>query len=210
MFLVGCKTGSSGSTFNEVGGNGAGSAVASTNAAVNAANVTNSFAVPASESLDIINAHDLLTIVLTDTPIGIPIFEDRVQEDGTVTLTENQKFNVVGKKRGQLADEIHDRYVPRFFRRMTVSVAKKESTQFYYVGGEVKAPARQVYISRITVLKAIQSVGWFTDYANKSKVQLTRADGRMFIINCKKAIKDPKLDLEVYPGDTVIVPRRSV
>ena len=28
------------------------------------------------------------------------------------------------------------------------------------------------------------------------------------IINCKKAMTHPELDLEVYPGDKIIVPRR--
>ena len=72
----------------------------------------------------------------------------------------------------------------------------------------VKAPNRQLYTSRITVLKALASASGFTDYANKKKVKLTRADGRTQIINCAKARDNPILDLEVYPGDKLYVPRR--
>ena len=215
IFLAGCKTGSASPEFADAGGNGGSAIPTGVNAATpNAATPNAGGGVPSTgsltnDSVDVIRVQDLLTVVLSDTPIPLPAFEDRVKDDGTITLTENQKFNVVGKRRGELADEIHDRYVPRYFRRMTVLVQKKESTQFYYVGGEVKVPARQAYLSRITVLKAIQSVGWFTEYANKTKVQLMRSDGRIFTINCKKALRDSKLDLEVFPGDTITVPRRT-
>ena len=91
---------------------------------------------------------------------------------------------------------------------MTVTVKPEESTRWYYVDGEVKSPNRQIYTSRITVLKAIASAGGFTDFANKKKVKLTRVDGRTQIVNCVKALDNPSLDLEVYPGDKIHVPRR--
>jgi polysaccharide export outer membrane protein len=93
---------------------------------------------------------------------------------------------------------------------MTVSVLPKSDTQFYFVDGEVRLPNRQVYLSRTTVLKAIASAGGFTDFANKGKVTLTRVDGRTVIVNCKRAIKDPTLDLEIFPGDKIWVPRRII
>jgi polysaccharide export outer membrane protein len=124
-------------------------------------------------------------------------------------LLEGKSFTAAGKTRGQLEKEIHDCYVPRYYLKMTVSVGQKTQTQFYYVRGEVKQPARQIYISRITVLKAIASAGDFTDFARKNAVLLTRADGRKVVINAKKALKDPTLDLEVLPGDDIYVPRRN-
>ena len=61
----------------------------------------------------------------------------------------------------------------------------------------------------MTVLKAIQSASDFTDFAKKKKVQLTRSNGRKKeTINCEKARQDPKLDLPIYPGDNIYVPRR--
>lgn len=157
--------------------------------------------------VDVLNPGDAVTISITDIPVPIPEIQDRIKDDGTITLLQNQTFVAKGKTRGALAEEIRKRYVPDFFKQMTVNVKKTEQTQFYYVGGEVKAPGRQVYISRITVIKAIQSAGDFTDFAKKTAVQLTRMDGTKHIINCKKALKDPQLDLEVFPGDTIRVPR---
>jgi polysaccharide export outer membrane protein len=162
--------------------------------------------IPGTEPVKL-RAMDALTIIFSDLPTPEPPFDDRIREDGTITLIQNQTFKAEGKTRGELATEIRERYVPSFFKTMTVTVKLTESTRFYYVGGEVKAPARQVYISRVTLLEAIHSCGDFTDFANKKKVRLTRADGRTSIINCKKAIVDSKLDPEVHPGDKIYVPR---
>jgi protein involved in polysaccharide export with SLBB domain len=153
---------------------------------------------------------DTLTVEFSDMPAAMPSREERIKEDGTITLLEQKAFVAAGKTRGQLEKEIHDWYVPRFYVKMTVSIRQLKDTQFYYVRGEVRVPGRQVYISRITVLKAIGSAGDFTDFARKSEVQLTRADGRKFTINAKKALKNPSLDLEIFPGDTVFVPRRKI
>jgi protein involved in polysaccharide export with SLBB domain len=162
-----------------------------------------------SDTLDSLHVGDTLTVDFTDMPVKLETREERIKEDGTINLIEGKSFMAAGKTRGQLEKEIHDWYVPRFYLKMTVSVSQKIQTQFYYVRGEVKVPARQVYISRITVLKAIASANDFTDFAQKSKVVLTRADGRKFTINCKKASKNHNLDLEVLPGDDIFVPRRG-
>jgi protein involved in polysaccharide export with SLBB domain len=92
---------------------------------------------------------------------------------------------------------------------MGISVAPKLDSQFYTVGGEVKQPGRQVYISSITVLGAIKSAGDFTDFGKKTNVKLRRSNGQSFTIDCKKALRDPKLDLEVFPNDDITVFRKK-
>jgi hypothetical protein len=39
-------------------------------------------------------------------------------------------------------------------------------------------------------------------------VKLTRVNGRTQTVNCVKALENPSLDPEIYPGDKVYVPRR--
>ena len=157
---------------------------------------------------EVFRVGDSLTIAFMDTPTPIPSFEGRIKEDGTVTLTLNQSFKADGKTRGELEKDIRDRYVTNYFKQMTVTVKQQENTRWFYVNGEVRQAARQIYTSRITVLKAIASAGGFTDFANKKKVKLTRLDGRTQTVNCVKALDNPRLDPEVYPGDTIHVPRR--
>jgi polysaccharide export outer membrane protein len=156
---------------------------------------------------EVLHVGSSLTITLTDTPNPIPPFEGKIREDGTITLTLNQTFKADGKTPGELEKEIRERYVPDYFKRMTVSVKQEAMTLWYYVDGEVKQPSRQLYSTRITLLKAIASASGFTDFANKKKVKLTRVDGRTQVVNCVKARDNPKLDPEVYPGDRIYVPR---
>lgn len=206
MFLVGCKSGNADSGFAQLPGyvnTSAEHGAATTNAAIAKP--------PVGDTWDAIRAGDTLRINFSDLPIIVqsPI-EERVKDDGTITLLENQTFVAAGKTRGRLEKEIHDRYVPNYYKKMTVSVLPKSDTQFYFVDGEVRTPNRQVYISRTTVLKAIASAGGFTDFASKGGVVLTRVDGTTVTVNCKKAIRNPRLDLEIFPGDRIYVPRRVI
>jgi polysaccharide export outer membrane protein len=204
FFIAGCKSGTEGVAFAQLPGDaGASSAQGGTISNTSPARPLGN------DTMDAIRTGDTLRINFSDLPIIVqsPI-EERVKDDGTITLLESQTFTAAGKTRGQLEKEIHDRYVPDYYKKMTVSVLPKSDTQFYFVDGEVKMANRQVYLSRTTVLKAIASAGGFTDFANKGNVTLTRVDGRTVKVNCKKAQKDPRLDLEVFPGDKIWVPRR--
>jgi len=163
---------------------------------------------PTSAETEVCQPGETVKVEFTDLPTPMLPYEVKIKEDGTVTLLLNQEFTFAGKTRGALEKEVRERYVPRYYKYMTVSINWGIQTQFYYVDGEVKLPARQTYIERTTVLKAIASAGGFTDFAKKSAVTLTRLDGRKYTINCNKARAHPELDLEVYPGDKVWVPRR--
>ena len=200
LLLTGCKTGGADSKYAAAGAPGAATDPGATAAAPTPSGPSD---------LDRISPGDMLIIVFSEMPKDVLPFEDRVKEDGTITLLENKVFHAAGKTRGELEKEIRATYVPDFYLTMTVSVRQQKDTQFYFVGGEVKQPNRQIYISRITVTKAIQSAGDFTDFARKKAVELTRADGRKFIVNAIKAQRDPSLDLEVLPGDKIYVPRRN-
>lgn len=157
---------------------------------------------------EVMKVGDYLTIKYDDLPTALPNFDGYIKADGTINLILNQKFVAAGKTPGQLETEIRDRYVPKIFRNMTATVRPVNESRIFYVGGEVRSPGRQMYIPGITVLKAIQSAGYFTDFANQKKVRVTRADGKTsLIMDCKKALKDPSKDMEVYPNDTIIVPR---
>jgi protein involved in polysaccharide export with SLBB domain len=71
----------------------------------------------------------------------------------------------------------------------------------------VNRPGAILYLGDTTVLKAIAAAGDFTDFADKRNVQLTRVNGRIYTVNCKRALTRPALDLPVNPGDQVYVPR---
>jgi len=162
----------------------------------------------ATNNPEILKVGDELIIAFSDMPIQQMAFGVPIKGDGTITLMYDDTFHAAGKTAGQLEQEIRAFYVPDYFKNMTVTVTLKEQTRFYYIGGEVKTPGRQQYTGPITLLEAIKTAGDFTDFAQKHKVQLTRADGKKLVVDCIKARKDRSLDPPVYAGDDVFVPRR--
>jgi protein involved in polysaccharide export with SLBB domain len=159
---------------------------------------------PTSLSSDTLNVGDQLTVVFSDLPTVTPPFDQRVKDDGTITLLLNQTFHAAGKTRSDLEKEIRARYVPDYFVNLTVSVKRD---QFYYVDGEVKMPSRQPHPGEMTVIKAIASAQGFTDFANRNKIRLTHANGNSVIVDYDAALENPAQDLAVYPGDKIFVPR---
>ena len=152
-----------------------------------------------------LNVGDAVEVTFSDLPILIPAFKERVKSDGSVTLLYSQKFQFAGKRRGDLEAEIRERYVPSYFKNLTVTI--QTADRFYYVDGEVKVPNRYIVAGEATVLRAIASAGGFTDFADKRSVRLTRASGQTVIVDCKAALENPQLDLPVLANDRITVPR---
>lgn len=148
---------------------------------------------------------DLIKVAFSDIPSPPPSMEVRIPEDGRVTLPYNMNVYAIGKTVSQLQDEIRSMYVPKMYVRLTVNIRTEE--RFYFVGGEVRSPNRQQYLGDMTVLRAIDTVGGFTDFAKRSRIELRRANGEVHIINWDKARRNPKLDLKVYPNDQIFVHR---
>jgi len=106
---------------------------------------------------------------------------------------------------GELQKTLQERY-SKYFRNLTVTVLTE--SRYFFVDGQVRNPSRQPYSGAITVTKAIAAAGGFTDFANRSKIHLIRANGGKYTINYDKALRRPELDLPVHPGDQIEVPRR--
>ena len=150
---------------------------------------------------------DLVVISFSDIKDPIQKQEFNIPGGGILTLPYNVHVKADGKTTTELEKEIRDAYVPALFVNLTVSV--RVEGRYYVVDGEVKQPNRVQYFGVTTVMRAIGSVGGFTDFANRKAITLRRENGQQFTINYNKALKDPSLDLPVYPNDHIIVPRSS-
>ncbi len=158
-------------------------------------------------SSDTIRVGDKLTVRLSDIPAPPDPIEQRVREDGNITLLLGVQIKAVGKKAGELETEIQQAYVPKYYRRLTVNVKCEE--RVFYVDGEVRKPDRYIYAGEMTVLKAISTAGGFTEFAKKNKVEVTHASGgKPIVVDCVKALRSPKLDIPIYPGDRIFVHKR--
>jgi polysaccharide export outer membrane protein len=149
---------------------------------------------------------DTIVISFDGLPDAIPAHEEIIREDGTITLSDIGRVKAATRTAGELQDAIHDLYVPKFYTHLTVTV--KAGDRVFYVRGEVKGPGRQIYSGQMTVTKAITSAGDFTDFANRKKVWLTRANGQRFKVNCDAILNGDAPDPGVYPGDQIEVSRR--
>ncbi len=150
---------------------------------------------------------DTVNITLGGLPDEIPPMTKPIKDDGTISLPDVGRVQASGKTPGQLEDAIHDLYVPKYYTHLNVTV-QTSNDRVYYVRGEVKQPGRMIYTGDITVSKAITSAGDFTDFADRSNVYLTRANGQRFELNLKRILAGEDPDPPVYPGDQIEVTRR--
>lgn len=149
---------------------------------------------------------DSVIISFDGLPEPLPNQEKTINEDGTITLTDIGAVKAAGKTTGELEENIREKYVPRFYNHLTVTV--KAGERVFYVRGEVNQKNRQIYVGQITVTKAITAAGDFTDFANRKNVLLIRANGQRFTVNCDAILRGEAPDPPVYPGDQIEVKRR--
>jgi protein involved in polysaccharide export with SLBB domain len=210
LLLAGCQTNRGDAGFSEVPGMETVTPGVSASAATPSVAAKSGTAVNAEPSSEIIQLGNVLLITFSDLPPPpLPAFDQRVRDDGKITLIYNREFTAAGKRTGDLEREIRDFYVPKYFINMTPTVRISPETRSFYVTGEVRASGNYPYKgASITVSKAIATAGGFTDFANKRKVKLIRADGRKQTINCNEVIDHPERDPQVFPDDKIHVPRR--
>ena len=158
-------------------------------------------------SADVLRPGDRIRIVYNDIPDPPTPVEQVIPEDGKLLLPRGYEVSVSGKKRSDVEREIAAIYIDKgIYRKMSVTIERMAS--FVSVEGEVRSPSSIVYRGDLTVLSAIAAAGGFTEYAKRSDVIVTRGGTREQIsVNAKKAVRDPKLNLPLYPGDSVHVPR---
>ena len=147
---------------------------------------------------------DLVMINFSDVERPPGKVEVNIPDSGVITLPYNVKIKADGKTTTELENEIRSKYVPALYIALTVTV--RTDMRVYYVDGEVKNMRGALpYVGEVTVLRAIANAGGFSDFANKKNIELRRLNGQRFVINYYKALKDPTLDLPVYPNDHIIV-----
>lgn len=148
---------------------------------------------------------DLVIVSFSDTLEPLQPHEERIKEDGFITLPLIGPVKALGKTPGELQKEIQEKYVPKYYKRLTVTVKYQAQELSYSVLGEVRIPGPKAYLGVTTVTQAIGAAGGLTDYASKRNIWLTRANGTKIKVNYRKAIADPRYDPQVYPGDSINV-----
>jgi protein involved in polysaccharide export with SLBB domain len=158
---------------------------------------------------DPLRVGDSIRIDFSGSPTPIQSMQTDIKGDGTIRLDYIGDVMADGRTPGELERIIQTNYVPAYYTHLNVTVTPV--IRYFYVSGEVNpgsSGGRIPYTGQITVTRAIASAGDFNPFADRKHVRLYRVDGTMKIVNCVKALDNPKLDLPVYPGDKIVIKRR--
>jgi protein involved in polysaccharide export with SLBB domain len=130
-----------------------------------------------------------------------------VDGGGYLNLPFLGKMAVSNMTASQIQSSAERGYVDKgIYTHPTITITVASTARFVNVGGQVKSPGRMPYTPDMTVMSAINAAGDFNDYADQTKVRLTRGS-KVTIVNCKAIRKDPSQDLKVTPGDQIQVPQ---
>lgn len=151
---------------------------------------------------------DVVVVTFSGIDIIIPQHEERVKEDGTITLPLIGPVKADGLSPGQLQEEIRRRYVEGKYYAASLTVTVRAPIRYFFVGGEVRNSGQYEWLEGMNVAKAIQKAGYFTEFAKRSKIRVTRQEGKTFTVNYDKIIEHPEKDVPVLPNDTITVPKK--
>lgn len=134
-----------------------------------------------------------------------------VRPDGKISLPLVNDVQAVGLTPTELANMIRDelkKYINN--PQVTVSVAEINSRRVY-VTGEVTRPGAFPLLPNMSALQALTSAGGFTQFAKTKNIYVLRTeDGKQVKhpFNYKDVIsgKKPEENIELEPGDTIVVP----
>ncbi len=134
-----------------------------------------------------------------------------VRPDGKVTLPLLNDVQAAGLTPMELAGVIRED-LKKFINnpQVTVSVMEINSRRIYVTGEVVKAGAYAL-LPHMTVLQALTSGGGFTQFARVKNIYVLRTqNGKQIrlLFNYKEAIsgKNPEQNIELLPGDVIVVP----
>jgi len=159
--------------------------------------------------------------------INFRIVEDReapltlqVTDTGDVEVPIVGRISAAGRTCRQFAEVVKAALEKGYYRRATVIVGidslSRSSLGVVYLSGQVlnQGPVELPGREQLTVSRAILRAGGFADFADKRRVRLVRkgADGHTetFKVDVKAVLEKGQFerDLEVRPGDIIIVPER--
>jgi polysaccharide biosynthesis/export protein len=138
-----------------------------------------------------------------------------VRPDGRITLPLLNDVQAAGLTPAQLRDKVTEE-AKRFVEDPSVTVVVKQiNSRKVFITGQVNKPGPYLLGDRMTVMQLISMAGGLTEYAKKKKIVILRDAGPQpgsrqttFRFNYEDVqnLKNLGTNIELKPGDTVIVP----
>jgi polysaccharide biosynthesis/export protein len=157
----------------------------------------------------VIGPEDLLAIVYwRDKEMST---EARVRPDGRISLPLINEVVAAGLTPEELQKKITEES-KRFMEDASITVVVREILSLkVFITGEVSKPGPYSLTSATTVMQLISLAGGLREYANSKNIMIMRKEGdkqTSFKFNYKEvaAGKNLKQNVDLKPGDTVVVP----
>jgi polysaccharide biosynthesis/export protein len=134
-----------------------------------------------------------------------------VRPDGKVSLPLLNDVQAAGLTPAQLRDRLIEASKQYFEDPSVTVVVKQMNSRKVFITGEVSKPGPYPLVGPTTVLQLISIAGGLRDYADSKKILIVRNEnGRpmSYLFNYKDVVsrKNLRQNIELKPGDTVIVP----
>jgi polysaccharide biosynthesis/export protein VpsN len=143
-----------------------------------------------------------VTIYAPPEPFSSP---NVVDEDGRINFPLIGPMVVAGKSCGEAQRFVERAYIDqKIYKTITVIIVPPESE--YAVTGEVIRPGPYPLTRDLTLLQALARSGRYTEFADKTKVYLTRNNDRVEI-KLEDIRQGKRRDIVIIPGDVIEVPR---
>lgn len=130
-----------------------------------------------------------------------------VRPDGMISIPLLNDVQAAGLTAMQLSRELTEKLKSYVKTPQVTVVVSQVNSQRYYILGEVAHPGVFPLLPDLTALQAISSAGGFTQFANEKKIYILRG-AKKFPFNYKVVVqgKDLQQNIELKPGDTVVIP----
>ena len=134
-----------------------------------------------------------------------------VRPDGKITLPLLNDVQAAGLTPMELAAVIGEE-LKKYINNPQVTVSLMEiNSRRIYVTGEVTKAGAYALLPHMTVLQALSGSGGFTQFARMKNIYVLRTENGKQIklpFNYKEAIsgKNPEQNIELQPGDVIVVP----
>ena len=157
----------------------------------------------------LIGAEDILSIVFwRDKEMSTEV---AVRPDGKITLPLLNEVRAAGLTPGQLKDLLVEES-KKYVEDPNVSVVVKQiNSRKVFITGEVNKPGPYPLMAPTTIMQLLVVAGGLKDYAHSEKITIMRSESgkpASYRFNYKEFVKNKNLkqNIELKPGDTVIVP----
>jgi polysaccharide biosynthesis/export protein len=132
-----------------------------------------------------------------------------VRSDGKITLPLLDEVQAAGLTPSELRARLTQES-KKFFGNPSVTVVVNAiNSRKVFITGQVGKPGPYVILAPTTVLQLIATAGGLRDFADSKNITIIRHEGgktTSFPFNYKEIRKHLAQNIELKPGDTVVVP----